>query len=100
MGEIMGNFIKTQTSFANGEVSPNFFANSDIHGLAYMENMDVIPGGGIARRAGLKSVATLQSQARLVSFSVSENENYILAITNNSMRIFANDQLVQDIVVP
>ena len=62
----MGNFIKTQSSFANGEVSPNFFASDNIHGLAYMENMDVIPGGGLARRAGLKTIATLTSNARLI----------------------------------
>ena len=65
----MVNFIKTQTSFANGEVSPNFFANSDIHGLSRMENMDVIPGGGLKRRPGLKKIAKLSSGARLVPFS-------------------------------
>lgn len=96
----MGNFIKTQTSFANGEVAPQFFANGDIHGLAYMENMDVIPGGGITRRAGLESLATLTSKARLVSFSVSENSNYVLAIMDNAIRFFANGQFVQDIVAP
>ncbi|MBO4745496.1 MAG: hypothetical protein J5613_00290 [Alphaproteobacteria bacterium] len=96
----MGNFIKTQSSFANGEVSPNFFASDNIHGLAYMENMDVIPGGGIARRAGLKTIATLTSNARLVSFSLSENNDYVLALMNAKMRIFKNGTMVQNLVTP
>ena len=96
----MVNFIKTQTSFANGEVSPNFYANSDIHGLSRMENMDVIPGGGLRRRSGLKKITKLSGNARLVPFSVSENENYILAIMNGMVRVFSGDSFVQDIFAP
>lgn len=96
----MGNFIKTQTSFANGEVSPNFFANSDIHGLSKLENMDIIPGGGLRRRPGLKQIAKLSSNARLVPFTVSENEHYILAIMNGMIRIFFGDSFVQDVFSP
>ena len=96
----MGNFIKTQTSFADGEVSPNFFANSDIHGLSRLENMDIIPGGGLRRRPGLKKIAKLSGNARLISFSVSETENYVLAIMNGLVRIFSGDSFVQDIFAP
>ena len=96
----MVNFIKTQTSFANGEVSPEFFANSDVQGLARMENMDVIPGGGLARRAGLKKIGKLSGPARIIPFSVSENENYTLAIMNGVMSIFSGDTFIQDFIVP
>lgn len=96
----MGNFIKTQTSFANGEVSPNFFANSDIAGLARLENMDVIPGGGLRRRPGLKKIAKLSANARLVPFSFSETEHYVLAIMNGLVRVYSGDSFVQDIIAP
>ena len=96
----MGNFIKTQTSFANGEVSPNFFANGDLHGLGYMKNFDIIPGGGLKRRAGLKKIAKITSGARIVPFSVSENENYILVMTNNVIKVFSGDTFIQDIFSP
>lgn len=96
----MVNFIKTQKSFANGEVSPTFFANGDINGLAHMENMDVVPGGGLSRRAGLKKVAKLPSNARLVSFSVSENNHYVLAIMNGLTRVFSGENFVQDLFTP
>ena len=68
----MGEFIKTQNSFASGQVDSEFFARDDINGLSQLENMDVIAGGGLTRRRGLVSVADLQSTARLIPFSVSE----------------------------
>ncbi len=96
----MVNFIKTQNSFANGEVSPIFFTHDNIHGLGRMENLDVIPGGGFRRRAGLKSIAKLPSNARLVPFSLDEGADYVLAITDGFMRIFSNDTFIQDVNTP
>ncbi len=96
----MGNFVRTQKSFANGEVSRNFFENDDIQGLAYMENFDVCAGGGLSRRPGLKKSAKLIADARIVSFSVSETEEYVLAIMNGRIRIYANDAFVQDVLTP
>ena len=96
----MGNFIKTETSFADGEVSPNFFANPDIHGLSRLENMDIIPGGGLQRRPGLKKIAKLSSNARLVTFHVNETDHYVLAVMNGLVRIFSGDSFVQDVSAP
>ena len=96
----MGNFVRTQKSFANGEVSINFFENDDIQGLGYMENFDVCAGGGLCRRPGLKKSAKLIADARIVSFSVSETEEYVLAIMNGRIRIYANDTFVQDVLTP
>ena len=96
----MSNFIKTQKSFANGEVAPEFFANDEIHGLAYLENMDVIDGGGLSRRPGLAKITTLSSNARLIAFSASENENYVLVLGGGYLKMFLNDTLVQSISIP
>ena len=52
----MSNFIKTQNSFAHGEVSPTFYTHDNIHGLSRMENMDVLSGGGLSRRFGLQHI--------------------------------------------
>ena len=78
----MGNFTRTQKSFADGEVTINFFENDNIHGVAHLENFDVCAGGGIVRRPGLKKCAQLLMNARLVSFSASETEEYVLAMMN------------------
>lgn len=96
----MANFIKTQNSFANGEVSPDFYAHDNINGLAKLENMDVLPGGGLSRRMGLESIYKLPDIARLVSFSVSESCEYVIALTGNRLHIFSGDKHIQDLSSP
>ena len=96
----MTDFIKTQNSFSHGEVAPEFYSYDNINGLSHLENMDVLSGGGLTRRAGLKCVAQLKSQARIISFSVSNNEEYIIALTNKHMYIYRDNVHVQDIITP
>ena len=85
----MVDFIKTQNSFARGEIDAEFFAHDDIPGLAKLENMDVLAGGGLTRRPGLSNVASLNETMRIVSFSVAENENYILVLGDNYLDIYS-----------
>jgi len=96
----MGAFIKTQNSFASGQVDSEFFARDDINGLSRLENMDVISGGGLTRRCGLASVATLKSDARLVAFSVSEDEDYLLALIDGHILIYSDGRMVRDLLSP
>ena len=96
----MADFIKTQNSFANGEVAPEFYAHDNINGLARLENMDVLAGGGLSRRSGLVSVDKLVGPARLVSFSVSDGDEYIIAITDCYIDIYIDDTLYQSLKTP
>lgn len=96
----MTNFIKTQTSFANGEVAPEFYANNNIHGLSRLHNMDVLAGGGLRRRMGLVRVKMLNSNARLIPFSVSDDENYILVLGAGHLYIYDDENLIADLLSP
>ena len=96
----MTEFIKTQTSFAHGEVSPEFYANDNIYGLSRLENMDVISGGGLCRRHGLRSLDELVGPARLIPFSVSDDTEYILALTDHHMDIYHGGTLIKDLITP
>lgn len=97
----MVDFIKTQNNFSRGEIAPEFFARDDIAGVAKLENMDVLSGGGLSRRAGLSSVATLSDVVRIIPFSVGEDENYILAIGDYRATIMGGDgSVVQSLVSP
>ena len=96
----MTEFIKTQNLFSDGEVSPEFFARDNINGLSKLENMDVLSGGGLSRRAGLKSIATLRGAARLISFSISDDEEYLIVMTDYHMYIYHNDTRYQDLITP
>lgn len=95
----MTEFMKTQNSFADGEVSAEFFIRDNLNGLSRLENMDVIAGGGLRRRRGLQSFATLNSSGRLIPFSVSESENYLLALIDGHLKIYDNSELVRDLLV-
>ncbi len=92
--------MKTQCSFANGEVAPEFYTRDNINGLSHLENMDVLAGGGLTRRAGLASIGTLPGNARLIPFSVDAESDYLLALTDGRILVFQNNELVQNMFSP
>lgn len=96
----MADFIKTQNSFANGEVSPEFYAHDNINGLSKLENMDVLAGGGLSRRCGLHCIDKLVGDARLISFSVSNDAEYLIAVTDYYIDIYIGDTLYQSLQTP
>ena len=97
----MVDFIKTQNTFLNGEVAPEFFAHDNLSGLARLENMDVLSGGGLTRRRGMTKMADLLKSAKLVPFSVSDSEQYIIALADERIWVFAPDgTLAQSIISP
>ena len=96
----MPDFIKTQNSFSNGEVAPEFYALDNVNGLSKLENMDVLAGGGLSRRAGLVHVAALDSEARLISFTVSDGQEYILALSDGKIAVYQGNRRVGMLLAP
>jgi hypothetical protein len=96
----MGNFIHTQNSFAAGEVSSEFFARENINGLSKLENMDVLSSSGLSRRMGLDTWAATNSNARLIAFSVAEDDNYLLSLSDSGIEVFKNGARVQSLSSP
>lgn len=96
----MTDFIKTQTSFANGEVAPEFYAHDNIHGLSRLENMDVLSSGALSRRRGLHQIDSLPGVARLIPFSVSDGDEYIIALTDSHIDIYLADSHYQNLLSP
>ncbi len=96
----MADFIKTQNSFANGEVAPEFYAHDNINGLSKLENMDVLAGGGLSRRSGLRTADTLVGAARLISFSVSDDEEYLISISEYYIDIYHGNTHYQSLKSP
>ena len=96
----MADFIKTQNSFANGEVAPEFYVRDGINGLSCLENMDVLASGAISRRCGLKSVDKLSGLAKIINFSVSDKEQCIIVLTDGYMSIYHDDKCVFETRTP
>jgi hypothetical protein len=100
----MGKFIRTQNSFSHGEVSNEFFARSDLsiasQGLSRLENMDVLPSGGISRRMGTVRLFDCASDSVLVPFSVSNDENYLLVMSDGRIEVYQDNVRIQDVTAP
>ena len=96
----MGNFLYTQNTFSCGEVSPDFYAINNVHGVSKLENMDVLQSGGLKRRAGLKKIAAIPNNSILVPFIVSESEKYLLVIYQESIDVYSNDTKITTLVAP
>jgi len=101
----MGRFIHTQNSFALGEVAPEFFARGDLtvasRGLSKLENMDVLASGAISRRAGTTKIASVANDAILIPFSISDSENYLLALSNGHLKVYdGTGGPVPDLITP
>ena len=81
-----------KTSFASGELDPlmNFRSDTSAYsnGAKQLKNMNILPQGGVYRRAGTKRLASLTGNARLVAFDFDDNEQYIVAFGHQRADIY------------
>jgi hypothetical protein len=94
------NLTTSQPSFAGGELAPSLRARVDLAkyrvGLALCRNCMVLPGGGAASRAGTKAVLRSKQSAvsaikpRVIPFSFSTTQNYVLEFGHLYMRVIYN----------
>lgn len=96
----MGNFLKTQNVFSYGEVSPEFYAINNIHGVSKLENMDVLQSGALQRRPGLTKINNITSSAILVPFIINESEKYLLVVYERTIDVYCNDTKIESIIAP
>jgi hypothetical protein len=88
-------------SFNSGELSPEVLGRADINkfnsGAKVLENFIVHPEGGAFRRPGTRHVRiahTPQARTRVVTFVFSTTQAYILELSNQRMRVYANEGIV------
>ena len=96
----MGIFLKTQNIFSSGEVAPEFYSINNIHGVAKLENMDVLQSGGLKRRPGLKKIKSIANNALLIPFVIDESEKYLLVMYELGMDVYCNDAKIAAVVTP
>ena len=98
----MTRFVDFTTNFSTGELDPLLRARVDLqqygNALAKATNVLIQPQGGLRRRPGLKhilelpntSTASAGNGVRLVPFSFSVDDSYMLCFTHNRMYIIKN----------
>ena len=89
----------TYLSFNSGQVSPLMEARVDFakysSSCRTVENMLVTVHGSAQRRPGTRYVATTKSsnEAKLIPFTVSTDDSYVLEFTNGFLRFYRDDGL-------
>ena len=87
---------KVINSFNAGELSPYLYARSDLSkyssGCLKMENFLPLPYGGATRRPATKYLDNSHNgKVRLVPFTFSVSENYLLEFGNKYVRVWKDD---------
>lgn len=94
----------TKASFAAGELAPELYGRSDLrayeNGARRLRNVFIQPTGGVTRRPGLRHVAMLPGQARLVTFEFNTEQSYLIALTHMLATVFMNDVVVASFATP
>lgn len=90
-------------SFTSGEIAPALRSRADlvkyITGLARCENFIVRPQGGVYSRPGTRYVGEIcdcNNKARLIPFSFSTEQTYVLLFENNKLRVVKNGGFILD----
>lgn len=99
----MGKFLRTQNSFALGEISPEFFARGEklaSSGLSKLVNMDVLPSGALTRRRGTVRITEVDENTILIPFTYRDKDSYLLALSDGHIRIFQENIMLQDLLSP
>jgi len=81
------------TNFAAGELSKTLFGRTDLpqyyRGAARMENFDVIPTGGLKRRAGMERLAPLgKGDGRIIPFIANRDMGFLLYLTPLEITVY------------
>lgn len=93
-----------QASFASGEISPLLHGRIDLSryatGLSRLENMIVLPQGGVTRRAGFTKAGNAVTNAgvRLIPFVYNATDSAMLEFGNNHIRVWSKTGTGYDIV--
>ncbi|MDR2685596.1 MAG: hypothetical protein LBB23_02365 [Rickettsiales bacterium] len=99
-------FIQTNCNFSLGWSAPEFAMRGDMKtasaSVSRLENMDVLPSGGLARRAGTRQIynTPIAEDAVLVPFHLGVGEEYLLILGGGRLRMFLNGAVQQTITTP
>lgn len=89
-----------QNAFVGGEFDPTLYGRTDIDnyyaGAAKLENVVVLPQGGVRRREGLGYVDDIGAgDVRLIPFVFNASQQYLIVVTAGAVNIYRNDSIVE-----
>ena len=98
----MGRSVKT--SFTAGELGDELLGRADLrafeNGARRLRNVFIQPTGGVTRRPGLRHVAMLPGEAKLVAFEFNTEQTYLLVLSHHLLQVFMGEALVAQLPAP
>jgi len=93
-----------QTNFAAGEIDPRLISRTDLkaydEGALRLRNVWVTPGGGAARRAGLRHVAEIAGDGRLVAVALGAGTIRLFVLADRKAFVFDDEAAVAELDAP
>ncbi len=100
----MSSLFTQKTNFSGGELSHDLLGRVDLtsyaNGALTLTNVFIEPTGGVHRRPGLKFVAELNSEGRLISYEQSGSKSYLILLQNKLMRIYKDEIEITTLQTP
>lgn len=96
-----------QRGFHGGEIDPSLYSRTDIEARQYacatLRNFVPAPTGPASNRAGLQYVAPVKTalkKTRLIPFTFSTSQSYVLEFGDLYVRVYQGGALITEVVTP
>lgn len=100
----MTNLFTTKTNFSAGALSPDLLGRVDLksydNGALVLENVFIQPTGGVYRRFGTRYLADFATSGRLIAYTKSASESYLIVLQDQSARIYRDGVLQTTLATP
>ncbi|MFL2659780.1 MAG: hypothetical protein ACJ0GZ_02240 [Alphaproteobacteria bacterium] len=95
--------IILKTSFTSGEVTSDLYGRGDLetynNGAGKLINVNVLNTGGVIRRSGSVLLGELPTEARLINFSVQEDD-YLAVFHDRKVDIYKGKSKITQLITP
>jgi hypothetical protein len=95
---------RLKASFAAGELAPELYGRAELrafeNGARRLANVVIQPTGGVARRAGLRHLASLPGPARIIGFELGLDAAHLAVLTDALLILMQGDAEVARIAAP
>lgn len=100
----MINLVSAKTNFTSGQISPELFGRGDLkvfaNGSSRLENVAILPTGGVSRRHGLRYIDELEPDTRLVAFEFNTEQVYLLCFSPQKLKVYKENECIAELEAP
>ena len=100
----MARIREIKTNFTSGQINNSLLGRGDLvsyqNGALTLNNVFILPTGGLTRRSGLSYIDTAEGEGRLIAFEFNTQQTYLLAVTDGQIDIYGGGTKDSSIAAP